>query len=126
MGAVGSASASQASSFVLSATALEGARSGHLFYGVNGAIAAPWGQSSHLLCVKAPTQRTPTQPTGGLSGSCDGAMTLDWHAFTNANPGALGQPFQVGQDVWTQAYFRDPPSTKTTALSNALRFTICP
>lgn len=126
MGAVGRASASQASSFVLSATALEGARSGHLFYGVNGAIAAPWGQSSHLLCVKAPTQRTPTQPTGGLSGSCDGAMTLDWHAFTNANPGALGQPFQVGQDVWTQAYFRDPPSTKTTALSNALRFTICP
>ena len=126
MGAVGRASASHATSFVLNATSLEGARSGHLFYGVNGAIASPWGQSSHLLCVKAPTQRTPTQPTGGLSGSCDGAMTLDWQAFTNANPGALGQPFQVGQDVWTQAYFRDPPSTKTTALSNALRFTICP
>lgn len=126
MGASGRASASQATSFVLNATSLEGARSGHLFYGVNGAIASPWGQSSHLLCVKAPTQRTPTQLTGGLSGSCDGAMTLDWHAFTNANPGALGQPFQVGQDVWTQAYFRDPPSPKTTALSNALRFTICP
>lgn len=126
MGAVGRASASHTTSFVLNATSLEGARSGHLFYGVNGAIASPWGQSSHLLCVKAPTQRTPTQPTGGLSGSCDGAMTLDWQAFTNANPGALGQPFQVGQDVWTQAYFRDPPSTKTTALSNALRFTICP
>ncbi len=126
LGASGRASASQATNLVLNATQLEGARSGHLFYGVNGAIASPWGQSSHLLCVKAPTQRTPTQTTGGNSGACDGLMTLDWNAFSNANPGALGQPFSAGQDVWAQAFFRDPPSAKTTALSSALRFTICP
>lgn len=126
MGAVGRASASQVSNLLLNATSLEGARSGHLFYGVNGAIEAPWGQSSHTLCVHAPTQRTPTQVTGGTSGACDGAMTLDWNAFSNANPGALGQPFSAGQDVWSQAFFRDPAGPKTTALSNALRFTICP
>ncbi len=126
LGADGRASASQATNLVLNATQLEGARSGHLFYGVNGAIASPWGQSSHFLCVKAPTQRTATQTTGGTFGACDGVMTLDWNAFSNANPSALGQPFSAGQDIWAQAFFRDPPGPKTTALSSALRFTICP
>jgi hypothetical protein len=123
---LGRASASQASSLLLSATSLEGERSGHFFYGVNGPHAAPWGQSSHVLCVRAPTQRTGTQTTGGTAGSCDGAMALDWNAFSTANPGALGQPFAAGDDVWAQGYFRDPAGPKTTALSNAVQFTICP
>jgi hypothetical protein len=123
---IGRASASQASNLLLNASSLEGARSGHFFYGVNGPHAAPWGQSTHVLCVRAPTQRTGTQTTGGSAGACDGAMALDWNAFSSANPGALGQPFTAGQDVWAQCYFRDPAGPKTTALSNAVRFTLCP
>jgi len=123
---VGHASATLASAFTLEATNLEGARSGHLFYGVNGAHSSPWGQSSHFLCVKAPTQRTPTQPTNGTAGACDGAMSLDWNAFASSHPSALGQPFSAGQDVWAQGYFRDPAGPKTTALTNGLHFVICP
>ncbi len=122
----GRASASQSTNLLLSASSLEGARSGHFFYGVNGPHAAPWGQSTHVLCVRAPTQRTGTQTTGGAAGSCEGAMTFDWNAFAASNPGALGQPFTAGQDVWAQCYFRDPAGPKTTALSNAVHFTLCP
>jgi hypothetical protein len=78
------------------------------------------------LCVKAPTQRTGTQPTGGTGGQCDGAFSLDWNAYVATHPSALGVPFSAGAEVRAQAYFRDPPGPKTTALSNGLRFTICP
>ncbi len=123
---VGRASASATTSFSIVLSGLEGARSGHIFYGVGGSHASPWGQSSHFLCVKAPTQRTPTQTTGGTSGSCDGAMALDWNAYVQSHPNSLGAPFEAGDQIWAQAFLRDPAGVKTTALSNALRFTICP
>lgn len=123
---VGRASASGASAFTIQLSDIEGARSGHVFYGTSGPHAAPWGQSSHLLCVKAPTQRTPTQTTGGTAGSCDGTLTLDWNSYLSAHATALGTPFSPGDTVWAQAYFRDPAGPKTTALSDGLRFVICP
>ena len=123
---VGRASASAATSFSIALTGLEGAKSGHIFYGLNGPHAAPWGASSHFLCVKAPSQRTDTQTTGGSAGQCDGAFALDWNAYVATHPNSLGVPFSAGTDVWAQGFFRDPPGAKTTALSNGLRFTICP
>jgi len=123
---VGRATATNTTPFTIELSDLEGARTGHIFYGLNGPHASPWGQSSHFLCVKAPSQRTPTQPTGGVSGTCTGAMTLDWTSFVASHPAALGVPFQSGDDIWAQAYFRDPAGAKTTALSNGLHFVICP
>jgi hypothetical protein len=38
----------------------------------------------------------------------------------------LGAPFAAGDAVWSQAWFRDPPSPGTTSMSNALRFTVGP
>ncbi len=47
--------------------------------------------------------------------------------FVLANsPGVLGQPFSAGDTIWVQAWFRDPPSPKTTNLSNGLEFTLQP
>ena len=123
---VGRASATGTSSFALQASQLEGGRSGHVFYGLNGAATMPWGQSSHFLCVRAPTQRTGTQATLGTPGQCDGAIALDWNAFLASHPSALGAPLQAGQHVWAQAFFRDPPGPKHTALTNAVHFVICP
>jgi hypothetical protein len=122
----GIASASASSGFTISVSSVEGQKQGHVFYGVNGPNAAPWGASSHYLCVKAPTQRTGTQDSGGTAGACNGSIALDWNAYCATHPTSLGVPFSAGQSVWAQLYFRDPPGPKTTALSNGLTFTVCP
>jgi hypothetical protein len=108
---------------------VEGAKNGLLFYGVDntGFTPTPWGSggTSHL-CVKAPTQRTAPQSTGGNAGQCDGQLVLDWNAYQSANPGALGQPWSTNDKVYVQAWFRDPPAVKTTNLSDALEMTYVP
>jgi hypothetical protein len=53
-------------------------------------------------------------------------FSLDWNAFRATHASALGQPFVAGDSVWAQAWFRDPPSPKTTQLSDALAFSVCP
>jgi hypothetical protein len=66
------------------------------------------------------------QGSGGAPGMCDGALASDWNAFVATHPSALGVPFTAGDQVRAQAWFRDPPSPKTTNLSNALSFYVCP
>jgi Tol biopolymer transport system component len=125
---VGTPSASSSSGFTLSVNAVEGQKQGLVFYGIDntGFAAAPWGASTSFLCVKPPTQRTPVQSSGGTAGACDGVLSVDWNAFVAATPGALGAPFAAGQHVFAQGWFRDPPSPKTTALSNAIEFVVAP
>jgi hypothetical protein len=53
-------------------------------------------------------------------------VALDWSQFIAANPGALGAPLAAGLQVFAQTWLRDPGSAKTTALSNALTFTLQP
>jgi hypothetical protein len=123
----GTPSASASSGFVLSATDVEGDKSGLFFYGISGQHSAPWGLgSTSYLCVKAPTQRTTTQSSGGAAGTCDGVFTLDWNQWVSTHPTALGAPFAVGQAVDAQAWYRDPPAPKTTNLSDGLSFTVGP
>jgi len=127
LSATGRPSASAATSFVVTASGVEGQKTGLVFYGTNGAQASPWGGgSTSFLCVASPRQRTVTQSSGGTSGSCDGSFTLDWNAYVTANPSALGVPFGVGDGVWLQAWFRDPPSPQATSLSNAIAASVCP
>jgi hypothetical protein len=76
--------------------------------------------------VKAPLQRTGVQNSGGTTGACDGSLSLDWNAYRASNATALGNPFSAGQSVYAQGWFRDPPSPKTTSLSDALSFVTCP
>ena len=119
-------SASGASSFSVSASGLEGGKPGLFFYGLNGANASPWGSSSSLLCVKGPLQRTKFSFPSGTSGQCDGVLGFDWNQHVAANPDTLGAPFQTGDRVWLQGWFRDPGSTKVTSLTGALTFEIQP
>jgi Tol biopolymer transport system component len=122
----GTPSASAPSGFTISVAAVEGQKQGLIFYGVTGRVALAWGTSSSFLCVKAPTQRTPAQNTGGTAGACNGTLSIDWNAYIAANPGALGTPFSAGARVDAQGWFRDPPSPKTTMLSDALEFDLGP
>jgi probable HAF family extracellular repeat protein len=121
-------SASEPSGFVITVSSVEGRRSGLIFYGLSnpGFSPLPWGASTSYLCVKPPTQRTLARDSGGTSGQCDGALELDWNAFVANSPSALGAPFSAGDACSAQAWFRDPPSPKSTHLSNALRFVLAP
>lgn len=122
----GVASASAGSGFVLTATGLDGLRQGLMFYGVSGRIALAWGATSSFMCVKTPVQRTPIAATGGTVGACDGLLSLDWNLFVTAHAGALGAPFASGAIVQAQAWYRDPPSSKSTALTSAVEFVVQP
>jgi hypothetical protein len=105
---------------------LEAQKSGIVFYGLTR-IMSPWANgSSSFLCVKAPTQRTGTQNSGGTVGICDGTLVLDWNAYQQTHPTALGSPWMVGVNAYCQGWYRDPPSPKTTSLSNALWLTYQP
>jgi hypothetical protein len=127
MSATGMPSAAASSGFTLACSSVEGVKSGIIFYGVGGATAAPWASgSSSVLCVKAPTQRTTTQNSGGTINACDGSLSIDFLAFMAAHPAALGQPLAAGQQYNAQSWFRDPPAPKTTNLSNGIQFTLCP
>lgn len=125
MQASGNLSATAASGLQLHVSNVEGQKLGLVFYGVNGAAEAPWGASS-TLCVRAPTQRTGAQSSGGTSGACDGSLTLDWLAFVAAPGLVLGEPLAPGDAFWAQGWFRDPASAKTTALSRAVQVTLAP
>jgi len=111
----------------IAVTGVEGQKNGIIFYGL-GSNALPWCTSggNSMLCVKSPTQRTQGQVSGGTAGLCNGTLNLNWNGFQSANPGALGQPWSAGAKAYVQGWFRDPPSCKTTFLSQALEMTYVP
>jgi hypothetical protein len=113
---------------VITATNVEGDKQGLIFYGIDqtGFTPSPWGASSSFLCVKSPTQRTGPQAVNGTAGLCDAVYTLNWDAYVVGNPTAVGVPFAAGDKIYAQAWFRDPPSPKTTNLSNAVELTVQP
>ena len=125
MSCTGTPSASLSTPFSIQASNVDGQRFGLVFYSASGPFSAPWGPSSSL-CVKAPLQRSAAQDSGGTVGACDGPLVLDWNLFVAQNPSALGQPIGSGREIWTQAWYRDPSSVKTTQLSDALAFVLQP
>jgi hypothetical protein len=76
--------------------------------------------------VKAPIQRSIALQSGGTSGACNGRLTLDWTAFQASFVGLVGAPFQAGDLVWSQAWWRDPQAPSGARGSNALQFTLAP
>jgi hypothetical protein len=122
--ASGNPDVTHSSPCIITASNVEGQKSGIIFYGL-AQNNVPWCSAggSSFLCVKPPTQRTAVQMSGGTLNACDGVLSLDWNAFQIANPGALGNPWNVGDVVDVQAWFRDPPACKTTNLSDATELT---
>jgi len=122
-------SVSFANACSVTVTNVEGQKTGILFYNADNSGFTPsaWGSgSTSWECVGSPSQRTPIQSSGGTSNACDGSYVLDWNAYQTAHPLALGNPWSLGDHVYVQAWFRDPPAAKGTNLSNALELTYQP
>ena len=118
-------SASGANACQISVVNVEGQKSGLIFYSLTGRHNAAWNATS-FLCIKSPTQRTGTQTATGTVDACDGTLSLDWNAYLSSHPNALGNPFQAGEKLQLQAWFRDPPAGKSTNLSNGIELTYVP
>lgn len=120
-------SVSFASACNLTVSGVEGQKTGILFYGLS-ALPQSWctPAGGSYLCVKPPTQRTFAGGSGGTTNQCNGGFTLDWNAFQQATPSPLGSPWTAGDRVYVQAWFRDPPSCRTTSLSDAVEMTYTP
>ena len=54
------------------------------------------------------------------------SLTEDWNNFWYQHPGALGGHPSGGEVFQAQCWFRDPPSAKTTGLTNAIEFVVQP
>jgi hypothetical protein len=130
----GTPSASAASGFFVTGSALEGSKLGRTFFGFNGRAATPWGLGSNCTsywCVKPPTQRGPSATNSGTQGACDGVQTLDWNAWWTAKPHI--RPI-AGVVVQMQMWHRDPSSAcnainpiyHTTGMTHAIEFTMAP
>jgi hypothetical protein len=117
---------SHTSGCTITVSNVEGQKNGIVFYGL-ASTSTPWcAGGNSFLCVKAPTQRTGSQSTGGTMNLCDGTLTLNWDAYQLSHPGALGQPWMAGDHAFVQGWFRDPPACKTTFLPEALDLTYAP
>jgi hypothetical protein len=123
----GNPSATASSGFTVSCNNVDVNRNGLFFYGVTNAtfVPTPWGVGgTSYKCIANPVQRMGPMDSGGTTG-CTGGFTQDWNAYMANNPTALGNPRAVGASFQLQLWMRDPPSPKSTILSNALEFDLC-
>lgn len=114
---------------IITASNIDGMRSGIVFYGAFGPVLKNWctgGTGNALLCVKNPIQRTGAQNTAGTMDQCNGSLMLDWNVWQASHPAALGNPWMAGAQAHVQGWFRSPPDCKTTFLTPALELTYQP
>jgi subtilisin-like proprotein convertase family protein len=126
----GTPSATSASAFNVTFGSLNAVVNGVVFYGLSGPNNVAWSPQSNL-CVKTPTQRLGGFPgasgsTGGAIGLCNGAFTFNANALIQSTGGLLGTPMAAGTAVDMQGWQRDPASSKTTNLTDALSFVVGP
>ena len=123
---LGTPSATASSGFVIAVNSTEGQRNGLIFYGFYQQV-TPWGPAANTSykCIANPVQRTDLLNSGGTSGQCDGLLQIDFNAWLQTNPLALGSPFVPGQVFNAQGWFRDPAAPGGTNMSDALHFTLC-
>lgn len=126
--ATGTASATASSGFTLSASFVEGGRTGLFYFGTSGRQANPWGSGTSFQCVIPPVQRAGTLTAPGTSGLCDGVIAQDFNALWCPSCPKPGKNPGAGARVQVQLWYRDPLSTsnQTTSLSDAFEFAVMP
>ncbi len=119
--AVGAPSASNASSFTISASNVLNRQNGVFFYGFAQQIAPFQGG---FKCMSSPSKRTPVQNSGGSAlpaVDCSGIYSFAFNAWIQTG---LDPALVVGQEVDGQFWSRDSGSPSTTGLTNAIHFVI--
>jgi hypothetical protein len=124
--ASGLPSAGAPSGFHLSATGVEGDKSGSFLYGTGAQQALAWGTGTSYRCFGAPFFRGTLQAASGTPGLCDGAFAEDLNARWCAscprpshNPGA-------GATMRGQLWYRDAFNTgsRPSSLSDAVEWVV--
>jgi len=126
--ALGAASATASSGFVLSASGGEGAKDGLFFFGGSGRQANPWGNGTSYQCVVPPVRRAGLLSGAGTAGQCDGLFAQDLNALWCATCPKPQKNYGAGSVVQAQLWYRDPLNTsnQTTSLSDAIEFLVGP
>ncbi len=116
----GAPSASSPSPFLIGASQVINLKNGIMFYGF-GPNNAPF--QGGTLCVAPPVQRTGLQFSGGNMGpnDCSGSFSLDFNALIQSGVDPL---LVAGTDAFAQYWYRDPPASSGSGLSDAAQFTI--
>jgi hypothetical protein len=124
IGFSGTASASLASPFLITATNVLNQKPAFLLYGFGSSFAPYYGST---ICITPPLKTTPFQTTAGnpAPNDCSGALSIDFNARIQSGVDPLLMP---GTTVGARWYYRDTqdPAGYGTGLTNAVRFTICP
>jgi hypothetical protein len=116
----GASSASIGPDLTLSATQVQGQKSGLLFWGLASA-SLPFGGG--LLCVAPPVKRTSVSSSGGSNQDCSGTLA---YTFTKTYLATNG--LTPGSQVYTQFWMRDPgfAAPNNLGLTRGMRFTVWP
>lgn len=115
-------SATSGQPFAINGSNFVNQKLGLLFYS-HAPAAVPF--QGGTKCVASPSVRTIVQTSGGATSgsSCSGAYSFD---FNLRIASGVDASLTAGADVCTQYWSRDPASSSTTSLSNALQFVINP
>ncbi len=105
-------------SFGTSCTQVPPGVPGIIFYGGSGSASIPF--QGGFLCAQPPITRVlPVQNSGGAA-ACSGAFAHDFSPLLGSGD------FAPGNSLWLEYWFRDPPASFGSGLSNALAITVCP
>jgi subtilisin-like proprotein convertase family protein len=115
------------SDFVVTFGAMAENKSCNVILGKGAPVTSPWSTESVRCFNSATYTRTGQQDTGDTNGAfaCGGSVSLDVEGYLQGgNP--IVSPAAAGDDYVVQTWYRDPSSSKTTQMSDAVRFTVCP
>jgi hypothetical protein len=109
--------------FVITAANVLNQRQGLLYYGVVGALAAPF--QGGVQCVRPPLRRTLLRSSGGNVGTndCSGLYAIDFSSWIDGTNDLL---VNIGTTVRAQWWSRDPASPSGTGLSDAIELEVRP
>jgi hypothetical protein len=118
----GSASKTSLTPFLITCSNVLNQRTGFLIYSHRPDLTPFQGG---FQCVQNPFARTPGQAAGGTVGGndCTGTYSFDYNAWIRSG---IDPSLLVGAEVFAQYRSRDPQSSDSSSLSNAIRFVVNP